>query len=152
MTDMQAAIGVQQLKKLPSFVEARRNNFSYLSERLTQFSDILRLPTATERSNPSWFGFLMSLKENKVTDITRDKLVADLETARVQTRMLFAGNIIRQPLFDEMRTSKMGFRQIGDLSNTDKLMNNAFWVGVYPGMTEAHLDHIATTIETSLER
>jgi CDP-6-deoxy-D-xylo-4-hexulose-3-dehydrase len=82
--------------------------------------------------------------------VTRDSLVEALEAARVQTRMLFAGNLVRQPCFDEMRAAGSGFRQIGDLSNTDRLMNDAFWFGVYPGMTEAHLDHICSTIEQHL--
>jgi CDP-6-deoxy-D-xylo-4-hexulose-3-dehydrase len=82
--------------------------------------------------------------------VTRDSLVSALEGARIQTRMLFAGNLVRQPCFDEMRESGTGFRQIGELPNTDRLMNDAFWFGVYPGMTEAHLDHIASTVEKHL--
>jgi CDP-6-deoxy-D-xylo-4-hexulose-3-dehydrase len=148
MTDMQAAVGVAQLAKLPSFVEARRRNFAYLANRLAPFREHLRLPKATERSNPSWFGFLMSVQPQ--SPATRDGLVAALESGRVQTRMLFAGNLIRQPCFDEMRATGNGFRQIGDLAHTDRLMNDAFWVGVYPGMTVAHLDHICTTIENHL--
>jgi CDP-4-dehydro-6-deoxyglucose reductase, E1 len=148
MTDMQAAVGVAQLKKLPSFVAARRDNFAYLHERLSRFSHVLRLPQATPNSVPSWFGFLVVVKPG--TPVTRDSLVAALEGARVQTRMLFAGNLVRQPCFDEMRSAGSGFRQIGDLANTDRLMNDAFWFGVYPGMTPAHLDHICSTIERHL--
>jgi CDP-4-dehydro-6-deoxyglucose reductase, E1 len=148
MTDMQAAVGVAQLKKLPSFVASRRRNFEYLRGRLDQFSEILRLPQATQNSIPSWFGFLMVVEPN--SPVNRDSLVAALENARVQTRMLFAGNLVRQPCFDEMRASGTGFRQIGELSNTDRLMNDAFWIGVYPGMTEMHLDHICLTIERHL--
>ena len=148
MTDMQAAVGVAQLKKLPSFVEARRRNFTYLHDRLTPYSDVLRLPQPTPHSTPSWFGFLAVVKPG--TSVTRDSLVAALEGARVQTRMLFAGNLVRQPCFDEMRTTGSGFRQVGGLFNTDRLMNDAFWFGVYPGMTEAHLDHICTSIELHL--
>jgi CDP-6-deoxy-D-xylo-4-hexulose-3-dehydrase len=148
MTDLQAAVGVAQLKKLPSFVEARRRNFAYVHDRLAPHSEILRLPEPTPHSKPSWFGFLAVVRPG--TSVTRDGLVAALESARVQTRMLFAGNLVRQPCFDEMRASGTGFRQIGALPNTDRLMNDAFWFGVYPGMTEAHLDHICSTIEKHL--
>ena len=148
MTDMQAAVGVAQLRKLPSFVAARRRNFDYFHQRLARFSEVLRLPEPTPHSTPSWFGFLVVVKPG--TSVTRDSLVAALEGARVQTRMLFAGNLVRQPCFDEMRAAGTGFRQIGELSNTDRLMNDAFWFGVYPGMTEAHLDHICSTIEKHL--
>jgi CDP-4-dehydro-6-deoxyglucose reductase, E1 len=148
MTDMQAAVGVVQLKKLPSFVEARRRNFNYLRQRLARFGDVLRLPEPTPNARPSWFGFLVVVKPG--TTVSRDSLVEALEAARIQTRMLFAGNLVRQPCFDEMRETGAGFRQIGDLVNTDRLMNDAFWFGVFPGMTEAHLDHICSTIERHL--
>jgi len=129
-------------------VEARRRNFAYFRERLDRFSDVLRLPEPTANAVPSWFGFLTVVKPG--TSVTRDSIVAALEGARVQTRMLFAGNLVRQPCFDEMRATGTGFRQIGDLVNTDRLMNDALWFGVYPGMTEAHLDHICSTIEQHL--
>jgi len=148
MTDMQAAVGVAQLQKLPSFVEARRRNFDYFHKRLARFGDVLRLPEPTLHSTPSWFGFLVVVRPG--TSVTRDTLVAALESARVQTRMLFAGNLVRQPCFDEMRATGTGFRKVGELPNTDRLMNDAFWFGVYPGMTEAHLDHICSTIERHL--
>jgi CDP-6-deoxy-D-xylo-4-hexulose-3-dehydrase len=148
MTDMQAAVGVAQLKKLPDFVDARRRNFDFFRDRLSKFSDVLTIPEATPHSVPSWFGFLLVV--NPDVAVTRDSLVATLERARVQTRMLFAGNLVRQPCFDEMRDSGSGFRQIGDLPNTDRLMNDAFWFGVYPGMTEAHLEHICSTIESHI--
>ena len=148
MTDLQASVGVAQLKKLPGFVEARRRNFDYLHKRLAPLSDVLRLPEATPRSIPSWFGFLVAVRPGFA--VTRDSLVNALEDARVQTRMLFAGNLVRQPCFDEMRETGTGFRQIGDLPNTDRLMNDAFWFGVYPGMTEDHLDHICGVIEGHL--
>jgi CDP-4-dehydro-6-deoxyglucose reductase, E1 len=148
MTDMQAAVGVAQLQKLPSFVEARRRNFGYIHDRLARFGEVLRLPEPTPHSTPSWFGFLVVVKPG--TPVTRDTLVGALEGARVQTRMLFAGNLVRQPCFDEMRDSGTGFRSVGDLPNTDRLMNDAFWFGVYPGMTETHLDHICSTIELHL--
>ncbi len=145
MTDLQAAVGVKQLEKLPTFVQTRRSNFDYLYARLSGLRGVLHLPEATPNSTPSWFGFLVVVEPG--TSVTRDSLVAALEGARVQTRMLFAGNLVRQPCFDEMRKEQSGFRQIGDLKNTDRLMNEAFWFGVYPGMTEAHLDHICTVIE-----
>ena len=148
MTDMQAAVGVAQLEKLPSFVADRRRNFEYFRQRLSRYADVLRLPEPTERSTPSWFGFLVVVKPG--TTVTRDNLVSAFEGARIQTRMLFAGNLVRQPCFDEMRNSGSGFRQIGDLPNTDRLMNDAFWFGVYPGMTEAHLEHICSTVEHHL--
>jgi CDP-6-deoxy-D-xylo-4-hexulose-3-dehydrase len=145
MTDMQAAVGVAQLKKLPSFVAARRRNFDYLHHRLARLGEILRLPEPTPYSTPSWFGFLAVVKPGH--SVTRDSLVEALEGARVQTRMLFAGNLVRQPCFDEMRAAGTGFRQVGELPNTDRLMNDSFWFGVFPGMTDAHLDHICSTIE-----
>ena len=148
MTDMQAAVGVAQLAKLPAFVEARRHNFEYLHRQLARFSDVLRLPEPTPYSTPSWFGFLVVVRPG--SPVTRDSLVNALEGARVQTRMLFAGNLVRQPCFDDMRDAGVGYRQIGDLPNTDRLMNDAFWFGVYPGMTPAHLDHICSTIERHL--
>ena len=148
MTDMQAAVGVSQLKKLPSFVAARRENFDAFYRRLSRFKEVLRLPEATPRSTPSWFGFLIVVQPG--SGVTRDSLVEALEKARVQTRMLFAGNLVRQPCFDEMRESGSGFRVAGDLSNTDRLMSDGLWFGVYPGMTEAHVDHICNTIEQHL--
>ncbi len=148
MTDLQASVGVAQLEKLEGFVAARRRNFDHLARRLAPFTEVLRLPRATERSRPSWFGFLMVVQPG--AGVTRDSLVAALEDARVQTRMLFAGNLVRQPCFDPMRASGTGFRQVGPLVNTDRLMNHAFWVGVYPGMTAAHLDHICDTVQRHL--
>jgi len=147
MTDMQAAVGVAQLEKLPSFVESRRQNFQYLKESLSPFAHVLRLPEATAFSDPSWFGFLVSVQPAARQAISRDVIVAALENARVQTRMLFAGNLVRQPCFDEMRSTGQGYRQIGNLENADSLMNHAFWFGVYPGMTNDHLDHIVMTIQ-----
>ena len=151
MTDMQAAIGVTQLVKVPGFVDARRRNFLYLTQKLSKFEEFLRLPKATKNSNPSWFGYLISIQPNSLSSISRDGIVDALESARIQTRMLFAGNLVRQPCFDLLREEKSGYRQIGNLENTDSLMNNAFWFGVYPGMTTTHLDHIVATIEKYLK-
>ena len=139
VSDMQAAIGVAQLEKMPAFVDARRTNYAYLREALRPLQDLLILPDPTFGSDPSWFGFLITVREG--SGLTRDKLVAALENAKVQTRMLFAGNMIRQPVFDSMRASGEGYRVVGELTNTDRIMNDAFWIGVYPGMTEEMLAH-----------
>ena len=141
-TDMQAAIGVAQLKKFPSFVERRRHNFAYLLKKLQKVSDKVILPEPCKNSNPSWFGFLITCKEAGM----RDKVVSYLESHGIQTRMLFAGNLIKHPCFDEMRRSGEGYRVVGELINTDRIMDNTFWIGVYPGMTDEKLDYMAKTI------
>ncbi len=141
-TDMQAAIGCAQLIKFPSFVERRRHNFNYLISKLEPASDKLILPTACENSNPSWFGFLITCKEG----VDRDSIVSHLEASGVQTRMLFAGNLTKHPCFDEMRASGEGYRIVGDLKNTDTVMERTFWIGVYPGMTDEMLDYMAKTL------
>lgn len=143
-TDLQAAIGCAQLKKLPRFVEARKRNWAYLRTALDGLSDVFVLPEATEDSDPSWFGFLLTVR--KGGPFTRDELVRHLEGAGVQTRMLFAGNIVRQPCFDDLRAAGVGYRVSGGLANTDMLMNQAFWIGVYPGMTEAMVEYMAHAI------
>jgi CDP-6-deoxy-D-xylo-4-hexulose-3-dehydrase len=144
VSDMQAAVGVEQLQKLPSFIEARRRNFDTLTRLLQPVSDVLMLPTATPGAEPSWFGYLMTVREG--ASVTRDALVAALESAKVQTRMLFGGNMVRQPCFDELRESAEGYRVVGELRNTDRIMNDSFWIGVYPGMTEEMLEHMAAVI------
>lgn len=141
-TDMQAAIGVAQLKKFPSFVERRRHNFAYLLKKLQKVSDKVILPEPCKNSNPSWFGFLITCKEAGM----RDKVVSYLESHGIQTRMLFAGNLIKHPCFDEMRRSGEGYRVVDELINTDRIMDNTFWIGVYPGMTDEKLDYMAKTI------
>jgi len=141
-TDMQASIGVAQLEKLPSFVARRRKNFDRLKAALTSVEDKLILPEPCQDSKPSWFGFLLTCKEG--TD--RNKVVPFLEEIGIQTRMLFAGNMIRQPCFDQIRKSREGYRVIGDLSNTDHIMRDTFWVGVYPGMTDYMIDFMAEMI------
>lgn len=145
-TDMQAAIGVSQLKKLPSFVERRKYNFNYLYNALKSIEDKLILPVSTANSDPSWFGFLMTCRDG----IDRNKIVQHLESKKIQTRMLFSGNIIRHPCFNEMRNSGKGYRVVGDLKNTDKIMNDSFWIGVYPGMTNEMLDFMANNIKDLL--
>lgn len=144
-TDMQAAIGCAQLKKLESFTKKRRENFEYLKAKLESTQDKLLLPQATENSNPSWFGFLMLCKDG----VSRNDLVLALEKSGIQTRALFAGNIIKHPCFDSIRNSD-AYRVVGELTNTDKMMNNAFWVGVYPGMSSAMLDRISKVIIENL--
>ena len=138
VTDMQAAIGCAQLEKLPAIVEARRNNWERLYKGLKDLSDKIVLPEKEKDSNPSWFGFLISVKEN--SGKSRVELAKYLEANKIQTRNLFAGNLIKHPAFDEMRASGEGFRTVGDLRNTDFIMNNTIWIGVYPGMTNEMLD------------
>ncbi|HIW80355.1 MAG TPA: lipopolysaccharide biosynthesis protein RfbH [Candidatus Acetatifactor stercoripullorum] len=147
-TDMQAAIGCAQLKKLAGFTEARRKNFAYLSERLKAASEKLILPEACPDSEPSWFGYLITCREG----VDKNALVQYLEANGVQTRMLFAGNLTRQPCFDEMRRTGTGYRVAGELQQTDRIMRDSFWIGVYPGMTEKMLDYMAEKIMEALER
>lgn len=135
VTDMQAAIGCAQLDKMPNFIEARRKNWQMLRDGLADLEDTLILPEPTEKSKPSWFGFLITVKET--AKFTRDELVRYLEDNKIQTRMLFAGNLTKHPCFDEMRAMGEGYRVVGELTNTDTIMNRTFWIGVYPGMSEA---------------
>ncbi len=134
ITDMQAAIGCAQLEKLPSFIEARRRNWRLLREGLADTNDRFILPEPTPNSNPSWFGFLLTVRED--AGFTREDIVNHLESRGIQTRMLFAGNLIKHPCFDDMRKTHTGYRVVGDLTNTDRIMRDTFWVGVYPGMSE----------------
>lgn len=145
-TDMQAAIGCAQLAKLDDFTARRRANFDYLTQALSSLSAALILPEPLKGSKPSWFGFLMTVRPG----FSRDDIVAHLETNGIQTRNLFAGNIIKHPCFDEMRQTGTGFRQVGDLQHTDTIMRDSFWVGVYPGMTRGALDRIASVIGESV--
>lgn len=144
VTDMQAAIGCAQLEKFPGFVEARKKNWRLLRHGLAGLDDRLILPEPTENSDPSWFGFLLTVREG--SGLTRDKLVSNLESKGIQTRMLFAGNLIKQPCFDEMRAAGQGYRVVGALAQTDRIMRDTFWVGVYPGMTEGMISYILETI------
>ncbi len=140
ITDMQAAIGCAQLEKLPQFIKARKANWKRLREGLAAIEDRFVLPEPTPDSDPSWFGFLLTVREG--AGVTRDKVVGYLEKNGIQTRMLFAGNLLKHPCFDEMRASGTGFRIAADLKNTELVMNNTFWVGVYPGMTEKMMDYM----------
>lgn len=141
-TDMQAAIGCAQIEKFPSFVEKRRHNFDRLKEKLSVVADKLILPEPCENSKPSWFGFLITCKEG----VDRNSLVQHLEDKGVQTRMLFSGNLIKHPCFDEMRKTGEGYRVVGTLENTDRIMNDTFWIGVYPGMNDEMIDYMAQCI------
>ncbi len=145
-TDLQASIGCAQLEKFPSFVERRRHNFVRLKAALAGTEDKLILPEACENSDPSWFGFLITCREG--TD--RNQIVQYVESRGVQTRMLFAGNLIKHPCFDEMRQTGQGYRVYGDLSNTNRIMRDTFWVGVYPGMTDEMIDYMARVIREAI--
>ncbi|OQA20279.1 MAG: L-glutamine:2-deoxy-scyllo-inosose aminotransferase [bacterium ADurb.Bin363] len=144
LIDLQAAIGCAQLEKLSSFIEARKKNWKLLREGLKGLSDKFILPEATENSDPSWFGFLLTVKEN--AGFTRDEIIEYLEKNKIQTRMLFAGNLIKHPCFDELRKEKKGYRIMGELINTDKIMKDTFWIGVYPGITEEMIDFMLEII------
>ena len=140
-TEMQAAVGCAQLEKFPSFVERRKHNFARLKNALLPASDFLILPEPAKNSDPSWFGFLITCKEG-----VDNRLVQYVEKKGVQTRMLFAGNLTKHPCFDQMRRENRGYRVVGDLAQTDRIMNNTFWVGVYPGMSDEMIDYMAKTI------
>jgi CDP-6-deoxy-D-xylo-4-hexulose-3-dehydrase len=156
ITDLQAAIGVAQLARLDGFVAARRANFDHYRRALADLGEHLLLPEPTEGSEPSWFGFLMTVRPG--APFSRDQLVRHLEQRRIQTRMLFAGNLVRQPaLTDLARQAASGrrpqaFRVSGELEATDALMARALWIGVYPGLTEAMRDHVTTTIREACRR
>lgn len=145
-TDMQAAIGVAQLKKFPFFVEKRRHNFDRLKAGLQGLGDKIILPEPAPNSKPSWFGFLITCKEG----IERQKVVQYIEDQGIQTRMLFAGNLIKHPCFDEMRRTGEGYRIVGELSNTDRIMKDTFWIGAYPGMNDEMIDQMVETIRGAL--
>ena len=147
-TDLQAAIGCAQLDKFPSFVEKRRHNFARLWKNLEDTQDQLILPAAAEHSEPSWFGFLITCREG----VDRNRLVQYIESKGVQTRMLFAGNLTKHPCFDEMRKTGGGYRIAGGLENTDRIMADTFWIGVYPGMTDEKIDYMARVIKEGLSQ
>jgi len=143
-TEMQAAIGCAQLAKLPGFVERRRENWRRLREGLDDLAGAFVLPEPTPGTEPSWFGFVLTVREG--APFGREEVVRRLEAHGVQTRMLFAGNLLRHPCFDELRASGAGYRVAGELATTDAIMRRTFWVGVYPGMTPAMLDYVAGLI------
>lgn len=143
VTDLQAAIGCEQLKKFPEFIECRRHNWKRLLDALKPVEDKLILPQAAPNSNPSWFGFLITLRNGN--SLSRDRVVRYIESKNIQTRMLFSGNLIKHPCFDEIRGTN-AYRVVGSLSETDRIMNDTFWVGVYPGMTDEVIDYMAQVI------
>ena len=143
VTDMQAAVGCEQLKKFPGFIERRKENWARLRAALAPAADRLILPEAAENSDPSWFGFLISVKPE--SGLSRNALTRYLEEHNIQTRLLFSGNLIRHPCFDSIRGTD-AYRVSGSLDVTDFVMNNTFWIGVYPGMTHEMIDHMAKTI------
>jgi len=149
-TDLQAAIGCAQLDKVESFTKARQNNWQSLYAGLKDLEKCFILPHATANSEPSWFGFLLTVRED--AGFSRQEIVAHLENSGIQTRMLFAGNLLRHPCFDQLRKEDAGFRVVGELKNTDKIMNHTFWVGVYPGLDVARLEYIVRTVKEFVEK
>ena len=147
VTDLQAAVGVEQLKKFPSFIERRRHNWERLHKELECIQDRIILPEPAENSRPSWFGFLISVRPE--TGIERNKITRYIEEHNVQTRLLFSGNIIKHPCFDQIRDTD-AYRVSGDLSVTEFVMNNTFWVGVNPGMTDVMIDYMAEVIKDAV--
>ena len=149
-TDMQAAVGCAQLEKLPEFIEARKKNWKSLRKGLADLNDFFILPEATHNSDPSWFGFLLTVNEK--AGFSRDEIINYLERNGIQTRMLFAGNLIKHPCFDEMRLQNEGYRVIKSLQNTDIIMNQTFWIGVYPGMTDEMIRYMIGTLRNFIKQ
>ena len=147
-TDLQASIGVAQLDKFPDFVEKRKNNFELIKNKLKDFDEMLILPEKAPNSDPSWFGFLITVKDS----IDRDKLVQYIESKNIQTRMLFAGNLIKHPCFDTIRGDFSKYRVVGNLSVTDTIMNKTFWIGVYPGMTAKMIEKMTDVIIEGIKK
>jgi CDP-6-deoxy-D-xylo-4-hexulose-3-dehydrase len=145
VTDMQAAVGVSQMKKLPQFIDTRRANFRYLYERLSELQEFFLLPEATPNSTPSWFGFPILVRPE--APFTRDDTVQWLEKHKIGTRLLFAGNIIHQPAY-----RGKNYRVVGDLAKADEVMNRVFWIGVYPGLNQPMLDYISDTMKQLYEQ
>jgi len=139
LTDMQAAVGVAQLERLPAFIEARRRNFATLHAGLRELEDVLVLPEATPHSEPSWFGFPLMVRED--APFTRDALTRFLESRRIATRLLFGGNLVRQPAYQDVN-----YRVVGDLANSDRVMHGAFWIGVHPGLTDEMLAYMIESV------
>jgi CDP-6-deoxy-D-xylo-4-hexulose-3-dehydrase len=144
---MQAAIGCAQLEKFPGFVEKRKANWQRLHDGLADLPDKLILPEAARNAKPSWFGFMISCKDG----VNRNTLVQYVESKNIQTRMLFAGNLVKHPCFDEMRKVGVGYRIAGTLEMTDRIMNDTFWIGVYPGMSDAMIDWMIEVIKEGVK-
>ncbi len=144
VSDMQAAVGCAQLEKVPDFVEKRKCNFRKLFDGLKAFDQYFILPCALPESDPSWFGFLITLRDG--IGFRRNEIVEYLEKNKIQTRNLFAGNLTRHPCFDILKAGK-DFRISGKLDNTDKIMKDSFWIGLYPGMTDEKIEYMIKTIK-----
>jgi len=144
VTDMQAAVGCAQLEKLPSFIAKRNQNWQTIRTQINDLSDFFILPEPTPQSQPSWFGFMLTVREN--AGFSRDEIVQHLESKGIQTRMLFAGNLIKHPCFNEMRMTGTGYRVISDLKKTDIIMNQSFWIGVYPGLSSEMIVYVIEKI------
>jgi CDP-6-deoxy-D-xylo-4-hexulose-3-dehydrase len=140
-TDMQAAVGVSQLKKLPGFIEARKRNWRRLRDGLASLEEFLILPEPTAHSDPSWFGFAITVRQD--APFTRQALIQFLESRRIGTRLLFGGNLLRQPAYQHIP-----HRVVGELVNTDLVMRSTFWIGVFPGITDAMVDYMVDSVET----
>jgi CDP-6-deoxy-D-xylo-4-hexulose-3-dehydrase len=140
LTDMQAAVGVAQLKKLPHFIAARRKNFNRLYEGLKKHEEFFILPGTTPKADPSWFGFLLTIRPSAT--FGRYDLVQHIESRRIATRQLFAGNLLKQPAYANVK-----HRVVGDLKNSDLITTNTFWIGVYPGLTDEMIDYMIATID-----
>ena len=149
VTDLQAAVGVEQLKKFPSFIERRKHNWERLHAALEDVQDKIILPEPADNSDPSWFGFLISVRPESGLD--RNEVTKYIESKNVQTRLLFSGNIVKQPCFDEIRETE-AYRVVGDLKNSDYVVSNTFWVGVYPGMTDTMIDYMAEVIKEAVNK
>ena len=143
---LQAAVGCEQLKKLPKFIERRRYNWDRLRKGLEDCQDKLILPMPTANSTPSWFGFIMTVRDG----VDCVEVVKYLESKGVQTRRLFGGNLVKHPCFNEMRKNEEGYRVVGSLENTDRIMRDSFWVGVYPGLDDDRVDYIIRVIHEAL--
>lgn len=148
VTDMQAAIGVEQLKKFPHFIEARRHNWERLYKGLEEVENKLILPEPAPDSKPSWFGFIISVRED--SGLNRNQVTKYIEAHNIQTRLLFSGNLIKHPCFDQIRGTE-AYRVVGNLNMTDFVMNQTFWVGAYPGMTDEKIDYMAQIIKEAVQ-
>ncbi len=148
-TDMQAAVGCAQIDKVHGFTQARRQNWKYLREKLDDLSDLFILPEPESSSNPSWFGFLLTVRQE--CRRSRAEITGYLEKHNIQTRLLFSGNLLRHPCFDTLRGTEK-YRVVGGLGNTDRIMEDSFWIGVYPGMTKEKLDYMVRILRESVKR
>jgi dTDP-4-amino-4,6-dideoxygalactose transaminase len=149
VTDMQAAVGCEQLKKLPQFIKRRRHNWERLRAALAPLEDRLILPEPVIDGEPSWFGFLITLRDTCAA--RRENVVRHIESRNIQTRLLFSGNLIRHPCFDELRGTD-AYRVVGELRNTDTVTERTFWVGVYLGLTDERIDYMASVIRDAVTK